>query len=127
MTAFHGAIPICERLQILVSARHMAGIQPLFVGTIHAVMLSWEAYTDLEGSEVLSTDPSRASFARNTHWGQALQVMEDVNAHGQVSHPARIPCAAHPGGVRYCMSRNVCGLPSLCFIHTSCLCIGMDF
>lgn len=48
-------------------------------GVAHAVMLSWEVFagadTDGTSSTPLTTHPVTSSFARNTHWGQALQLI----------------------------------------------------
>eukprot|EP00668_Euglena_longa_P033221 GGOE01042760.1.p1 GENE.GGOE01042760.1~~GGOE01042760.1.p1 ORF type:complete len:412 (-),score=140.45 GGOE01042760.1:75-1310(-) len=48
-------------------------------GTVHAVMLTWEAYAH-DGCAMISTDPSRTTFQRDMQWGQALQLVEDLDA-----------------------------------------------
>eukprot|EP00667_Euglena_gracilis_P010635 EG_transcript_10845 len=48
-------------------------------GTIHAVMLTWEACAH-DRCAMISTDPARTTFQRDMQWGQALQLIEDLEA-----------------------------------------------
>ena len=61
-----GSLPLEKRIHVTCEKS----------GTIHCVMLFWEAYADRERTQVMSTDPeaTRDNFPRDMQWGQALQV-----------------------------------------------------
>eukprot|EP00996_Jenningsia_fusiforme_P000469 NODE_1411_length_1542_cov_33.421969_g1272_i0.p1 GENE.NODE_1411_length_1542_cov_33.421969_g1272_i0~~NODE_1411_length_1542_cov_33.421969_g1272_i0.p1 ORF type:complete len:413 (-),score=51.63 NODE_1411_length_1542_cov_33.421969_g1272_i0:230-1468(-) len=49
-------------------------------GTAHAVLLTWEAYSDDAHTDIMTTEPGQTSFARDLQWGQALQLIDDADA-----------------------------------------------
>ncbi|KAJ9442723.1 hypothetical protein DIPPA_54179 [Diplonema papillatum] len=53
-------------------------VTPKKDGIVHAVLTSWEAYSD--GATPISTHPddTKTNFARDMHWGQGIQLMEDL-------------------------------------------------
>jgi len=66
-----GSLPLEKRIHVTCEKS----------GTIHCVMLFWEAYADRERTQVMSTDPeaTRDNFPRDMQWGQALQLVEDAS------------------------------------------------
>jgi protein arginine N-methyltransferase 7 len=58
-------------------------------GTVHAILLTWEAYSDLEHTHTMSTEPAatKDNFPRDMQWGQALQLVEDFAQDGPQPMP----------------------------------------
>jgi protein arginine N-methyltransferase 7 len=58
-------------------------------GTVHAVLLTWEAYSDMDHTHTMSTEPAatKDNFPRDMQWGQALQLVEDFSQDGPQPTP----------------------------------------
>ncbi|EGD79112.1 arginine N-methyltransferase [Salpingoeca rosetta] len=58
-------------------------------GTVDAVLTYWEAYGDKDEQLVMSTEPeaTKDNFARDMQWGQALQLVEDLDNEGDEPKP----------------------------------------
>ena len=65
-------------------------IVPTKSGVVHAVMAFWEA--ESEGAEVMSTHPdkTRDNLPRDMHWGQGIQLIEDMAVEGSVPAPFEV-------------------------------------
>ena len=73
-----------------VTIKSMHKIPILKTGTIHAVLASWESYS--EGAPVMSTHPSKTidNFPRDMHWGQGIQLIEDRSVSEAVPAPLNV-------------------------------------
>merc|ERR1719322_191202 len=85
-----------ERIQVLevdfqgterqnIPATKTFQLQALHDGVVHAVVASWEVWSDPEHSHRITTHPEDTKnapwgFARDMQWGQGMQLVEDFDA-----------------------------------------------
>ena len=64
-----GFLPLEKRIRLTAEKK----------GVVHAIMTSWEVYSDRARTLTMSTEPeaTKDNFPRDMQWGQGLQLIED--------------------------------------------------
>eukprot|EP00811_Abedinium_folium_P030390 NODE_4865_length_1837_cov_6.991228.p1 GENE.NODE_4865_length_1837_cov_6.991228~~NODE_4865_length_1837_cov_6.991228.p1 ORF type:complete len:437 (-),score=131.20 NODE_4865_length_1837_cov_6.991228:243-1553(-) len=107
-------VPMCERVEVLsvdfhatdryhIPASKNFTVEVLHDGIIHAVVASWEVWSDKEKTLRITTHPEDTKnepwgFARDMQWGQGLQLIEDFEAATALDrHMPPAPFHVHAG------------------------------